>query len=904
MGLRRPGGRGDLRRGLLSRLDAPHPLSPSVLSAHVVAHTHWDREWYHPFERFRQRLVALVDDLLDDPPAAGESFLLDGQAIVLEDYLEVRPERAAELASLLQAGRLEAGPWYVLADELIPSGEALVRNLLLGRRILRRLRASSPLVLYCPDSFGHPAALPSIARGFGLPLIVLWRGFGGKRWPASDVVVWSAPDGQSAVLYHLPPNGYEYGSALPLDSAAVSDRWNRIRRELGPRSATGVVLVPNGADHHARQLHQGDAVRALAAAGSATGDSVRASSLSVFADELLARSRTRELPRVAGELRDSYGYTWTLQGTFASRAAQKRRNAYAERLLVRDAEPWSALARRQGAASRVPLLVAAWRTLLQSHPHDTLCGCSIDAVADAMDRRLDDAVVQGIGIRDDAIAQLVGYDPVAARTMKEVWTPVVVVRNRAPRARGGVAIVELKEFLADVPVGPGSSASAVRRAARSTRPTIGASMMQILDRRTGYDQLESPRHYPDKDLVSVTRAAVWLEPVPGYGLSGLSLGSKARSRARPRAVDASDGALDNGLVRIAVDASGRVSLGAGDRRIEDMILIEDRVDRGDLYTPSIRDVAAVPEFLDATVTKRGPLIGEILLRWRLRDSAPERVTSRTSTLAVRLVIIADSPLLRLDVSGNNRRRDHRLRVSVRTDVRDGDVWADAAFGSVQRVPLRLPDEDSRDETPPSTVPLHRYVSLFGTKHGATLVSDGLAEYEATQQGELLVTLVRAVGALSRKNLPERPGHAGWPAPTPKAQSLGPFAARLALFLHGPRTPDIIDAIERAADDVLVPLEGRTIRSTGSVLPTSLGVELVGTGLAFSTLKESEDGEWMVARCMNLLDAPVEGAWRFGAPIREAYTARLDESLGEPITLTGNSVPFLAGPRAIVTILVR
>jgi len=130
-----------------------------VLTAHVVAHTHWDREWYQPFVRFRQRLVPLIDELLADPPGPNESFLLDGQAVILEDYLDVRPERAAELASLLQSGAIEAGPWYVLADELIPSGEALIRNLLLGRRVLRRLRASSPPVLYCPDSFGHPAAL-------------------------------------------------------------------------------------------------------------------------------------------------------------------------------------------------------------------------------------------------------------------------------------------------------------------------------------------------------------------------------------------------------------------------------------------------------------------------------------------------------------------------------------------------------------------------------------------------------------------------------------------------------------------------------------------------------------------------------------------------------------------------
>jgi alpha-mannosidase len=54
-------------------------------------------------------------------------------------------------------------------------------------------------------------------------------------------------------------------------------------------------------------------------------------------------------------------------------------NATAERLLTREAEPWSALASRRGA-SGVSLVAHAWRTLLGAHPHDTLCGCSIDEV--------------------------------------------------------------------------------------------------------------------------------------------------------------------------------------------------------------------------------------------------------------------------------------------------------------------------------------------------------------------------------------------------------------------------------------------------------------------------------------------------------------------------------------------
>jgi alpha-mannosidase len=261
-------------------------------------------------------------------------------------------------------------------------------------------------------------------------------------------------------------------------------------------------------------------------------------------------------------------------------------------------------------------------------------------------------------------------------------------------------------------------------------------------------------------------------------------------------------------------------------------------------------------------------------------------------------------LVRLYVEGINRTRDHRLQLVVATDVRQPQVWADAAFGTVRRLPLVVPDEDRTMESPPDTAPLHRYVSVFSRHRGATLFSDGLAEYEVRSDGAILVTLVRAVGALSRNDLPERPGHAGWPAPTPGAQCVGRYSARCALLLHGARGPEVIDEIERAADDALLPLEGPTLRSAMELPPPLMGAELSGTGLAFSALKESEGGDWIVARCVNLLDEHVDGVWRFGRPVREARYARLDETPLEPLEVTADGVLFRAAPRAIVTVLVR
>lgn len=877
----------------------------------VVPHTHWDREWYLPAGRFRQRLVALADELLDAPPAPGTSFLFDGQAIVLEDYLAVRPERRDRLAALLRDGRIEAGPWYVLADELIPSGEALARNLTEGGRILRALGAAAAPVLYSPDAFGHPAALPLLAREFGCEIVVVWRGYGGARWPAGDAARWRAPDGRAVLLWHLPPSGYEFGSALPTDDAQAAARWETVRDTLGSRARLGVVLLQNGADHHARQRGLDEAIAALARA--AAPSIVRRGALAEFARRALARAGETALPEISGELRDSYGYAWTLQGTFATRARQKRDVARTERLLERDVEPWIAIAMARGGPDRRPLLRAAWRPLLQCLPHDTLCGCSLDEVARAMDARLADAWAQGGGLREDSLQDLANHDRERARVSSEEWTPAVVVRNPAPRVRHGVADVELLGFLADVPVGPGSGGRAgSSRAPASLVAGDPALPMQLLTRAERIDRVESPRHYPDADIVDARRALLWVPEIPAYGLCAWAVRSGASRGVPPAPVSLDGMVMDNGVLAVTVHDDGRVSVRATEGDVASLIAFEDVADAGDLYTHSpagspSRDAA----FLGARVVHRGPLRAAVRLRWRIPAAAadPARLTNRRRSsdavqLDVELSLDAGARFLRLRLTGHNGARDHRTRIVLDTGVREGAVWADAAFGPVRRVPVVVPAAERATEAPPPTAPLHRWVSLDGEGRGATVYADGLAEYEATPDGEVAITLVRAVGELSRADLPERPGHAGWPAPTPDAQSIGAFAATLAFFPHGPRTPAVVDAIERVADDVLVPLRGETLRSALAIPDTVAGVELVGDGLAFSACMPAERDGWLVLRCVNLLDEQVSGRWRLGAGAREATLARMDETPSGALAVEQGEVPFVAAPHATVTILVR
>ena len=199
---------------------------------HLIPHTHWDREWYLPRSVFQARLVAALDDLLPQLESEADStFLLDGQTVLVEDYLRVRPDQAPRISELVRAGRLQIGPWYVLADELIPSGESLIRNLLAGQIDADRWGMRSD-VLYSPDAFGHPAAWPQLAGEFGMRYGVIWRGLGGKAGQERDLYRWRGPDGRELLLYHLPPDGYELGAALPADHDHLPQVWNRIRGVL------------------------------------------------------------------------------------------------------------------------------------------------------------------------------------------------------------------------------------------------------------------------------------------------------------------------------------------------------------------------------------------------------------------------------------------------------------------------------------------------------------------------------------------------------------------------------------------------------------------------------------------------------------------------------------------------
>ncbi len=886
------------------------------LTFHLIPHTHWDREWYLPEAAFTARLVPMLDDLISRLQHDDEirSFLLDGQTILLEDYLRVRPERAAEVGALVKAGRLQVGPWYVLADEQIPSGESLIRNLLLGTEDSARLGGRLE-VLYSPDAFGHPGVWPALGQEFGIGYGVIWRGYGGEMAQGQDRFWWRSPSGREMLVYQLPPAGYEIGVALPRDWAPV--RETLVRRAAGPH-----LPVFIGADHHAPHPDLERLRDRLSALDPAS--EFRVSRLEEFFIEAAREAKT--LPVVVGELRWSYRYAWTLQGVHGTRAPLKRRNSALELSLERLVEPLTALARLAGAADRRALVSSTWRQLVQCHFHDTIGGCASDVVARAAETRMDGVAAAAEELVRSNVHALTGHDPDRAREARAEVTPTLALWNPSASPRGGIVIADVTFFRRDVPVGPPAGRQSTVQPdyeAFSLLAEDGETLpVQEIWKRRDLDRLDAVRHYPDQDEVDLVRIAFRTPPVPGLGLRLLRLGSPAPLSREPFAV-AERRTLRNRFLEVAIEPGGGITFLDRHRgeRFRHLLTLVGMRDGGDTYTLSGTGIESALHPLGglrARVLAGGPLFAAIEARWKVVAGS------------VRLVcmIEADSPTLRCLLDFDNTAVDHRLRFRLPLGIGGVAAVAGAQFGTVSRPPVSVDPAEFPIETPVATAPAHRWVAAAKGSRGLALMSRGFFEYELTAQSDLLMTLLRSVGELSKGDLPTRPGHAGWPTATPLAQCPGSTRIEIALAAVTAEEVDGGTVIPRLWEDGFLPMRGFWMRdfcpslasppvprpvvphSRSPSPPAERGnwrgsIELEGDGLLLSAIKPAEAGEGMILRCYNATDRVVEGTWRFGTPVRAAYRVRADEQQLRPLAIeaAGTATRFTAAPREIVTVRV-
>jgi mannosylglycerate hydrolase len=876
----------------------------------IVPHTHWDREWYAPYQSFRLRLVDLLDDLLPameaDPSYA--HFLLDGQMAVVDDYLAVRPEAEPAIRRLCGSGRLAMGPWYVLMDEFLVSGETIVRNL---QRGLDRAAAfgGAMEVGYLPDMFGHVAQMPQILRQAGFEHAVVWRGV-----PAAvtgTAFRWSAPDGSTVRAEYL-PGGYGNGAAVPDDAKALLARIRTQVDELGDRLGDGPLLWMNGTDHQAPQPWLGRVVAEV----DDIADDVHLAVVPLA--EYLAAAPTDGLVEVTGELR-SGARANLLMGVASNRVDVKQAAARAELALERRAEPYSALflpAARWPAA----LLDEAWTGVIHNSAHDSVCACSVDEVCDAVLHRYAEARQVADGLADRALAALAGRvdttGPVAVNSTARVRSGVVALAlpGRGP-VEGAQVLEERGVGGLDVTV-PGRELGGVLAAVRSQEIEPGVYVTRV-EVREGEDAVEVVLHASatlDDNLLmrEVERELLTLagsrpdtpfrvrvdEPpsrtvlarvrdVPGFGWAAWSPEPLDVDPATAEATAGDGVRLANGLVTVEVDAATGTFAVDGVAGFDRLV---DGGDHGDTYNWSPPDTDVVvdrPESVAVDVVEDGPVRAVVRVqrtyRWpaRVDDRARARVGEVVADVTTTIEVRAGERLVRVTTEVDNTARDHRLRTWFPLPRRATTSTAECAFATVERGTTA---EGGPTEVPLPTFPSRRFVRAGGL----TVVHEGLLEYELVERDDagtasaLALTLLRATGMLSRGEMTTRPLPAGPPVAMEGPQVRGNHRFRYGIALD-PAADEPLDPWA-LADDLLVPLDVVVAdRRDGTAPLPARGGALAVTGAEVSSVRR--EGGTLEVRVHNPSDQPatvtVPGRSGWLVDLRGRPTAPFDGAFALP-----------------------
>jgi mannosylglycerate hydrolase len=873
-----------------------------MIDVHLISHTHWDREWYLTREQFRLRLVDLVDRVLD--LLRGDSgytcFHLDGQTIVLEDYLEIRPERTEEIRELVRAGRLLVGPWYVMPDEFLVSGESLVRNLALGHRIARSFGGSMP-VGYLPDLFGHVGQMPQILRQFDLDNAILWRGFDGPRaeyW-------WQSPDGSRVLMMHLPPEGYCNALRIALAPDQMVDRTEAVIEREASRTTLGVVLLMNGVDHTEPQ----DTIPSLVAALQQRSHRIRQSTLPAYVDAVRSRvaGDGSSLEVVRGELRGGEQYAPLLPGVLSARTYLKQANARVQNALERWAEPLSTWAWLLGDAYPTAALQYAWKVLLQNHPHDSICGCSIDAVHDENMSRFARAAQVAEDLIDRAsvaIARRVA--PAAPGSMRVLFFNT----SGWPGARVVEGSVDLPFDSAephrhvdpealDVPVVFYPKGSTITSA---SLPQGGGVPLQVLDEREVISWVRSRYETPWALHARRVRFAAVID-LPACGYESLDLHVDAPT-ALPAAgpVTTTPRSLENEILRLTLTDDGTATI--FDKRSGKTYAgcgaLMDEGDVGDEYNyspPRMDPIVSSTDLQDVQVAQvdTGPLRGRLRIDAML--SLPRAATADRSGRASEMIGIPVTMEITLDAGSaraawhvriDNRAHDHRQRIVFPSGLRDPrEAISDTAFGVIARPARREPPAQIRTEAPVSSAPMRSFVALTES-YGAAVYTQGLNEYEVLpgNPAGIGITLLRCVGDLSRDDLATRPqGHAGPGLPAPGGQCPGVHEFAVA-FEPFDRSPDVLELYTGAASFVTPPRIAIADGAGGNMAPRAdiLSLAAAPAGVVLSALKKTEDRESLTVRMFNPSAAAARVELTLRGGVQEVRELNLLEEPRKPLAV--------------------
>lgn len=882
---------------------------------HVIPHSHWDREWYFTTSRSKVYLMKDLGDVLNtlenDPEF--KYFMVDAQGSLLDDYIKWRPQDKERISKLVNDGRLVIGPWYTQTDQLVISGESIVRNMYYG---MKRCESFGKYmnVGYVPDSFGQSGNMPQIYRQFGIEDTLFWRGVSDDMVKHTDYN-WRGDDG-SVVFTTQIPFGYYIGGNIPEEPEENEEFWQKeCLEKAGGRSATRHIYFPNGFDQAPVRTNLPQLVKERN-----EKDPENEYVISCIEDYIKdVKSENPELEEVQGELVIAK-HMRIHKSIFSSRSDLKVMNTQIQNYVTNVMEPLLTISYNLGNEYPHEAVAEIWKLLFENAAHDSIGSCISDTANE-------DVYVRYKQARDIAVNLVELHSRLIATNVKNDADMTFTAINTLPQKRKDTVIV--KTYV------PGGKFAIIDEKGNDVDYTIIKSRDLTDYVLSQTIMLDPSRKFYVPDQVLEVTMAIKANDVPALGYVQYSIDTQKDSHKET----ADKKVLENKYYTIEVEENGSLTIvdKANNVTYKNQGILVENGDDGDSfnYSPPRKDMEVFSNESKCTVKISGSDIydqAEIHFDMVVPADLDERAEGKVSvTMLVDMTVALrkDSKVIDFNVKVDNKGLSHRLCVLFDSQIVSAFNYADQQFGLIKRpnyyekeMKLYMEsmnnktekkagiqelanwanDQSAWQEPPISIEPTQSYVSLTDGKTGIAVIPQGVREYEVLDDSKIRLTLFRTYGFMGKENLIYRPGRASGERiiETPAAQLLKEMEFNFGFTSYaGDINDSDIDTLAKQYNTNLEVytyaefLNGRLIFSQREIEGQNAKIhslfETEGN-LVVSAVKKAEEDDGYIIRLYNGKDhKDLDDKIKFNFDIKEAYYTNLKEEKTEEIKVENNTI---------------
>ncbi len=882
---------------------------------HVVPHSHWDREWYFTTSRSKVYLMKDLKDVLDTLESNPDFkyFMVDAQGSLLDDYIKWMPQDKDRITKLVKEKKLVIGPWYTQTDQLVISGESIVRNMYYGMKRCETFGGYMN-VGYVPDSFGQSGNMPQIYKEFGIEDTLFWRGVSDDMVNHTDYN-WRGDDG-SVVFTTQIPFGYYIGGNIPEDPKQSEEFWQKeCFEKAGGRSATKHIYFPNGFDQAPIRTNLPEIIKERN-----EKDPENEYVISCIEDYIKdVKSENPELEEVSGELVIAK-HMRIHKSIFSSRSDLKVMNTQIQNYVTNVMEPLLTLSYNLGNDYPHEAVGEIWKLLFENAAHDSIGSCISDTANE-------DVYVRYKQARDIAVNLVELHSRLIATSVKNDAEMTFTLINTLPQKRNDTVVV--KTYI------PGGNFAILDEKGNKVDYTVIESRDltdYVLSQTIKLDP--SRKFYVPSQVLEAT-IAIKTSDVPAFGYVQYTLDTKGNSAKNLEKKNT----LENEFYAINVEEDGSLTITDKENNVtykNQGVLVENG-DDGDSfnYSPPRKDLEVFSNKSECSVEVSGSdIYDQAVIKFNMvvPKDLEERAEGKVSVnlpITMTVALRKDSKVIDFNVHVDNKGLSHRLCVLFDSQIVSSYNYADEQFGSIKRpnyyekeMKLYMAsaenktekktgvqelanwanDQSTWQEPPISIEPTQSYVSLTDGKQGIAVIPQGVREYEVLDDHMIRLTLFRTYGFMGKENLIYRPGRASGERiiETPAAQLLKEmdFAFGFTTYASDINEANVDTLAKTYNTNIEVYtyaefLNGRLIFSQREIEGTKesrYSLFETENKLVVSAIKKAEDNDGYIIRLFNGKNHEnISDTIKFNFDVKEAYYTNLREEKTEDIKVENNTI---------------